>query len=316
MAIAYNGRVDDPPTPRSPPAAPAPPAPQGPGPHPGPHPGSHQNAIGSVTIIEAGAGRPRLDLQDVWEFRELLWVLVARDVKVRYKQTVLGAGWAIIQPVLTMVVFSIFFGRLAKMPSDGLPYPIFVYAGLLPWTFFANAISTASGSMVGSANLVSKVYFPRLIIPLSSIGVGLLDFVVASAVLGLMMLYYDLGWSLRLLVAPVLVLGIVFTALGVGLILSALNVAYRDFRYTVPFMVQLWLFATPVVYPSTIVPERWQWVLFLNPVAGMVEGFRAAVLDRPFDLEEIGISVAVSILLFVTGIYYFKRVERRFADII
>ncbi len=268
------------------------------------------------TVIEPTKGWRNLDLKELWAYRELLWVLTLRDIKVRYKQTVLGVVWALIQPVMLMVVFSIFFGKLAKIPSDGYPYPIFVYAALLPWVFFANAISSSASSVVGSANLISKVYFPRLIIPLASIGAGLIDFAIATLVLLLLMIFYGVGWSVNLLAAPVLVVAVLFTALGIGTFLSALNVAYRDFRYVIPFLIQLWMFATPVVYPASLVPEKWQWILYLNPMAGLIEGFRSAFLGRPFDFEALGISFTVAVIVFLVGVAYFEKVERRFADII
>lgn len=269
-----------------------------------------------VTRIRPRQGWRSLDLKELWAYRELLWVLTMRDIKVRYKQTVLGVAWAVIQPVMTMVVFSIFFGRLAKMPSDGFPYPVFVYAALLPWTFFANAIGNSSNSLVGSANLVSKVYFPRLIIPLASVGAGLIDFAISAVILLLLMLVYGVGWSANLLLAPLLVLAVIFTALGVGTLLSALTVAYRDFRYVIPFLIQLWMFVTPVVYPASLVPERWQWLLYLNPMAGLIEGFRSAFLDRLFDGVGLAISFVVAAGFFLVGVLYFEKVERRFADII
>ncbi|MHC4933771.1 MAG: ABC transporter permease [Planctomycetota bacterium] len=269
-----------------------------------------------VTVIEPQGGWRTLNLRELWAYRELLSVLTLRDIKVRYKQTVLGILWAAIQPVMTMVVFSIFFGRLANIPSDGLPYPIFVYTALLPWTFFANSVTTSGHSVVGSANLVSKVYFPRLVIPLASVGAGLIDFAISAVILLLMMLFYGVGWSVNLLAAPFLILVVVFTALGVGTLLSALTVAYRDFRYVMPFLVQLWLFATPVIYPASLVPEGWRWLLYLNPMAGVVHGFRSAFLDRPFDPASLVISAAVAVLIFLAGALYFEKVERRFADII
>lgn len=271
---------------------------------------------GHLTVIQPSRGWRVHDFRELWAYRELLLVLTARDVKVRYKQTVLGFAWAIIQPVMLMVVFSIFFGRLAEMPSDGHPYPIFVYAALLPWTFFANAIGTSSNSLIGSTQLVSKVYFPRLIIPLASVGGGLVDFAISAGVLLLLMLWYGVGWSLNLLAAPLLVAGVMFTALGVGTFLSALTVAYRDFRYVVPFMAQFWMFATPVVYPASLVPEGWRWLLYLNPMAGLIEGFRSAFLARPFDVPALAISLGVALVLFLGGVAYFEKVERRFADII
>jgi lipopolysaccharide transport system permease protein len=269
-----------------------------------------------VTVIEAQTGWRALDFKELWAYRELLWMLTVRDVKVRYKQTVLGFAWAIIQPVMMMIVFSIFFGKLAQMPSDGFPYPIFVYAALLPWSFFQTAITTSANSVVGSSNLVSKVYFPRLIIPISSIGSSLVDFLVAAGVLMLLMIYYQVGWSINLLGVPVLILGVMFASLGVGTFLAALNVAYRDFRYVIPFLVQLWMFATPVVYPSSLVPEQWQWVLYLNPMAGIIDGFRSAFLGSKFDFGALAISHVTAALFFVIGIAYFEKVERRFADII
>lgn len=269
-----------------------------------------------VTVIEPPKGWRSLDFRELWAYRELLWVLAMRDVTVRYKQTVLGFAWAVIQPVMLMVVFSIFFGKLANLPSDGVPYPIFVYAGLLPWLFFANALGLAGNSLLTSSNLVSKVYFPRLIIPISSMGSALADFLVGSAVLLVLMVIYGVGWSANLLMAPVLTLGIIFSALGVGTFLSALVVTYRDFRFVLPFMVQLWMFVTPVIYPASMVPDKWRWVFYLNPMAGLIDGFRSAVLGKPFDFMAIGISLVVALVFFVVGVSYFEKVERRFADVI
>ena len=269
-----------------------------------------------VTVIEPARGWRSLDLRELWAYRELLFVLTMRDIKVRYKQTVLGAAWAILQPFMTMVVFTIFFGHLANMPSDGFPYPVFVYSALVPWTFFANAITSSSNSLVGSAHLISKVYFPRLIIPLSAVGVGVVDFAVAASILLAMMLFYGVGWTFNLLMAPVLLLAMIFTALGVGTCLSALTVSYRDFRYVVPFMVQLWMFVTPVVYPASLVPTHWRWLLYLNPMWGLIDGFRAVFLGSGFDLLGLTISMVMAVGVFIIGIAYFERVERRFADII
>ena len=269
-----------------------------------------------VTVIEPPKGWRMLDWRELWAYRELLWVLTARDVKVRYKQTVLGAAWAVIRPFTTMVIFSVVFGQLAKMPSDGFPYPVFVYAGLLPWTFFAGAIGASGQSLVGSAHLVSKVYFPRLIIPLSSVGAGLVDLLVSTVILLLMMLWYGVGWSPNLVAAPLLLAAVVFTALGVGTLLSALTVAYRDFTHLTPFVVQIWMYITPVIFPVSLVPQQWQWLLYLNPMTGLVEGFRSAFLGKPFDLTGLGISCAIALALFAIGVAYFEKVERRFADII
>lgn len=269
-----------------------------------------------VTLIEPRSGWHMLDWRELRAYRELLWVLTARDIKVRYKQTVLGAGWAVIRPLLTMVIFSIVFGQLAKMPSDGYPYPVFVYAALLPWTFFAAAITSSGQSLVGSANLVSKVYFPRLIIPLSAIGAGLVDLAIATVVLLAMMVWYGVGFTWNLLAAPLLLAGVVFVALGVGTLLSALTVAYRDFTHLTPFLVQIWMYVTPVIYPVALVPEQWRWLLYLNPMTGLIEAFRSAFLGKPFDVGGIGLSFAVAFAIFALGVAYFERVERRFADII
>jgi lipopolysaccharide transport system permease protein len=269
-----------------------------------------------LTVIEPPRGWRMLDLPELWAYRELLWTLTLRDLKVRYKQTVLGGAWAIIQPLAATVVFSIVFGRLAGMPSDGHPYPVFVFAGLLSWTFFANAIGAIGGSIVGAAHLVTKVYFPRLIIPLTSIGSGVVDLAVSAAALLLLMLYYGVAWGPRLALLPLLVLGVVVTALGAGALLCALTVAYRDFRFVVPFLTQMWLFATPVVYPASLVPETWRWALYLNPMAGWVDGFRAAFLGQPFDVAGLAVSAAAAGLLLVAGVAYFAKVEQRFADVV
>jgi len=258
-----------------------------------------------------------LNLRELWEYRELLWFLVWRDVKVRYKQTVLGAGWAILQPVATMIVFSLFFGRLAGMPSDGLPYPIFSFAGLVPWTFFSQGLSQSANSLVGSHNLITKVYFPRLAIPISTVIAGLVDFALSFLVLLVMMLAYGIVPGPEVLaLAPLLLLALV-TALGAGLWLSALNVQFRDVRYIVPFLTQLWLFLTPIAYPSSLLGEPWRTVYGLNPMAGVVEGFRWALLGTG---EPPGAMLAASVLaalaLLASGALYFRRTERTFADVI
>ena len=281
-----------------------------------PDPTAQSTTSGYVYISDAARGSRFFDLKELWAYRELLWVLTARDIKVRYKQTVLGIAWAVIQPVMIMIVFSIFFGRLAKIPSEGYPYPVFVYAGLLPWTFFANAVSQSSNSIVSSTHLITKVYFPRLIIPLSSIGAGLVDFLISTLILLLLMLYYSVPFTSNLLCAPFLLLAVIFMALGFGAWLAALNVAFRDFRYVVPFMIQIWLFITPVIYPANLIPNDWHWLYYLNPMAGLIEGFRSAFLGKPFDITGPAISFSVAIACFMIGVWYFKRVERRFADII
>ena len=267
-------------------------------------------------MIEPVRGWRSLDLRELWAYRELLLVLTMRDIKVRYKQTVLGAAWAILQPFMTMVVFTIFFGHLANMPSDGFPYPVFVYAALVPWTFFANAITSSSNSLVGSAHLVSKVYFPRLIIPLSAVGVGIVDFASRCEHPARHDALLWGGLEPQPADGPGAVARDSVHCLGAGTCLSALTVSYRDFRYVVPFMVQLWMFVTPVVYPASLVPTQWRWLLYLNPMSGLIEGFRAVFLGKAFDFVGLAISAGVAMTLFFVGVAYFERVERRFADII
>lgn len=258
-----------------------------------------------------------LKLRELWEYRELLYFLVWRDIKVRYKQTALGATWAIIQPFFTMVVFSLFFGHLAKMPSDGIPYPIFSFAALVPWAFFVNGLSQSSNSLVGSSNLITKVYFPRLIIPLASSFSGVVDFLIAFAVLIAMMLYYGLLPTLNVLWLPLFLLLAMITSLGVGLWLSALNVEYRDVRYVVPFITQFWLFVTPIAYPSSLLHEPWRTVYGLNPMVGVVEGFRWALLGtKTAPGPIIAVSSAAAIVILITGAFYFRRMEKTFADIV
>jgi lipopolysaccharide transport system permease protein len=255
-------------------------------------------------------------LREIWIFRELLFFLTWRDIKVRYKQTVLGAAWAIIQPFFTMIVFSLFFGRLAKIPSDGIPYPLFNYAALLPWNYFSQSLSQSSNSLVGSANLIQKVYFPRLIIPISSVFSGLVDFSIAFSVLLAMMVYYAKTPTLGILLLPLFLLLALITALGVGLWLSALNAQYRDIRYIVPFLSQFWLFATPVVYPSSLLPEPWRTLYGLNPMVGVVEGFRWALLNTDPPGAMLTLSVLMSIGILISGAFYFRRMERIFADVV
>jgi lipopolysaccharide transport system permease protein len=267
-------------------------------------------------IIEPKSAIMSFHWKELWRYRELLRFLTIRDIKVRYKQTVLGSLWAILQPFLSMVVFTIFFGQLAKIPSDNLPYPIFVYTALLPWQFFSNGISNAGNSLVASSNLISKIYFPRIIIPTASLGAGLLDFLIAFSILIVMMFYYSVFPGVGIIMLPLLILLVAITALGVGMILSALNVAYRDFRYVIPFLVQFWLFATPVIYPISIMPEKWRWLMNLNPMSGLITTFRSCLLNAPILWTDLLISGFVSIALFVVGLVYFNRMERRFADII
>ncbi|MFH1992492.1 MAG: ABC transporter permease [Pseudomonadota bacterium] len=276
-----------------------------------------KNSASALTVIEPSKGWIPVDLKEIWNYRELLYFLTKREIQVRYKQTVLGGLWAIIQPFFTMVVFTLFFGRLAKMPSDGIPYPIFVYAGLLPWTYFANALSNSGNSLVGSANLISKVYFPRIIIPGSASLAGLLDFLVAMVVLFAMMIYYQFVPGFGILLFPFLV-GLTFLcAVGSGLWLSALNVQYRDIRYVIPFLIQLWMFVSPVIYPVSMVPKEYRWALALNPMGGVINAYRASLLGHmPVDWFLLGISTGVILILFISGMYYFRRMERTFADVV
>jgi lipopolysaccharide transport system permease protein len=270
-----------------------------------------------VIRIEPTKGWASLRLKELWEYRELLYFLTWRDIKVRYKQTVLGAAWAVLQPFLTMVVFSIFFGRLAGVPSDGVPYPVFSYAALVPWTFFANGVTLSSNSLVGNSNLITKVYFPRLSIPIAAIGAGLVDFVIAFVVLLGMMLFYGVVPTAAVVWLPLLILLAVVTALGVGCWLSALNVQYRDIRYAVPFLVQFWLFASPIAYSSSLLEEPWRTIYGINPMAGVVEGFRWALLGTETAPGPIMVVSAISaVLLMVSGALYFRRMERSFADVI
>jgi lipopolysaccharide transport system permease protein len=270
-----------------------------------------------VITIAPSRGWVPLRVREIWEFRELLYFLVWRDVKVRYKQTLLGAAWAIIQPFFTMLVFSLFFGRLAKIPSDGLPYPIFAYAALVPWTFFANGLNQASNSLVGNANLVKKVYFPRLVIPVAAVLSGLVDLLLALAVLIAMMGYYGIVPSGNIVYLPLFLLLALMAALAVSLWLSALNVEFRDVRYTLPFLTQLWLFATPIAYPSSLLSEPWRTVYGLNPMVGVVDGFRWALLDGAAQPGSIVIASSLAtVVLLIGGAFYFRRMERTFADII
>lgn len=258
-----------------------------------------------------------LDLRELWAYRELLYFLTWRDVKVRYKQTVLGAAWAIIQPFFTMVVFSLFFGKLAKVPSDGIPYPIFSYAALVPWSFFAYGLTQSANSLVGEANLIKKVYFPRLIIPLSSVLSGAVDFVLAFLVLLGMMLYYGIVPTINIWTLPCFFALAMITALGVGLWLSALNVQFRDVRYVVPFLVQFWMFSTPIAYPSSLLPEPWRTLYGINPMVGVVEGFRWALLGTETAPGPIVlVSTWVALMLFIGGAFYFRRLEKTFADVV
>ena len=258
-----------------------------------------------------------IDFNELWKYRELLYFLVWRDVKVRYKQTVIGAGWAIIQPFVTMIIFTIFFGNIAKIPSDGVPYPIFSYSGLLLWIYFSTSVSSSSNSVVGSSNLITKVYFPRLIIPLTSSLAGMVDYCIAFIILVLMMIYYGITPGFSIIFLPIVLFLTFITATGFGLWFSSLNVKYRDVRHALPFFIQLLLFATPVIYPLTFVPEKYRWLLSLNPMSGIIEVHRACILgNKSIDLNTLSISVSISLIIFISGLFYFRRTERFFADII
>jgi lipopolysaccharide transport system permease protein len=267
--------------------------------------------------IQPSRGWSALRLEEVWAYRELLYFLTWRDIKVRYKQTILGAAWAIIQPFFTMVVFSLFFGRLAKLPSDGLPYPLFSYAALVPWAYFANSLNQASNSLVGSGGLIQKVYFPRLTLPISGVLGGLVDFSLAFSVLLGMLVYYGVRPSANVLWLPLFLLLAMTTALGVGLWLAAINVRFRDVRFTVPFLIQLWLLATPIAYSSSLVAGPWRAWYALNPMVGVVEGFRWALLGlRTTPGPMVAVSTVVAIAVLISGAFFFRRMERTFADVV
>lgn len=269
-------------------------------------------------VIKPSRGWVALQISEIWNYRELLYFLTWRDVKVRYKQTALGVLWAILQPLLTMLVFSLFFGRLAKMPSDGIPYPLFTFTALVPWTFFSTGLNQSSNSLVGSANLIKKVYFPRLAIPISTVLAAVVDFALGFAMLLTMMIakYHRIP-SHNVVYLPFFLLLAFVTSIGVGLWLSALNVEYRDVRYVVPFLVQFWMFATPIAYPSSLLAEKYRWIFALNPMVGVCDGFRWALLGSntsPGAVILVSTSAAVAVL--VTGAFYFRRMERNFADVV
>jgi lipopolysaccharide transport system permease protein len=270
-----------------------------------------------VRVIEASHGWTQIDLGELWRYRELLFSFTWRNVLIRYKQTVLGILWAILQPFFLMVVFSLFFGHFAKIPSNGVPYPIFAYVALLPWTFFQNSITQASISLVGNSNLLRKIYFPRLILPLASVLTSLVDFFVAFSILIVLMVYYDVYPDpLRALALPLLLLLAFGTAAGIGSLLAAMNIKYRDVQYVVPFLVQIWSFASFVQIPPSLVSEPWRTLFGLNPMAGVVTGFRWALLDGPAPGAMLWVSVGVAIVALVGGAFYFRRVERTFADVV
>jgi lipopolysaccharide transport system permease protein len=269
-----------------------------------------------VVIIESSKAWVPVNLSDLWSYRELLYFLVWRDIKVRYKQTLLGALWAILQPLTTMIIFTYFFGKLARIPTDGIPYPVFFYTGLLIWTYFSGAVTNGANSLLGNTNLITKVYFPRLIIPAAAVGAGLVDFAIASILLIGFLIYYSFPVNAGyLMLLPLVTLTTLF-ALGLAVWLSALNVRYRDVRYALSFVIQVWMFVSPIIYPSTLVPEQWRWVLLLNPLTGIVEGFRAALFGQDFQWLALAYSTGFTLMLLVYAAYKFRRMERHFAEYI
>ncbi len=286
---------------------------------PAPHSAGSTDSTPIVTLIRPAQGWQLINFGELWQFRELIYFLTWRDVKVRYKQSLLGAAWAILQPLLMMIVFTIFFGRLAGVSSGGVSYPLFAYAGLLPWTFFATAVASAGNSVVGSERLISKIYFPRLAIPFAAVGAAVVDFVIAFSLLIGMMVYYRIAPGPGLLLVPLIFAAILLAALGIGTLLAALNVAYRDFRYVIPFLVQVWMFATPTVYmqPQAASAGRVHVLLaVLNPMTSLIDAFRISALGGPIPWGHLALSTAVVVLVFLAGCLYFRRVEDGFADII
>lgn len=271
----------------------------------------------SITVIKPATGWSPIDFKELWAFREILLFLVSRDIKVKYKQTYLGIAWAILQPVANMIVFTLFFGRLAKIPSDGLPYPVFTFTALLPWTYFQTAVNFSSTCLVSNQQLISKIYFPRLLLPVSSSLAALVDLLISSLFLFIIMGYYGIYPSAHLLYVPLFIVLALISALGVGLWLSSINVKYRDVQYTIPFLVQMWLFLTPVVYPASMIPDKYKVLYGLNPMVAVIEGFRWALVDKPFPQTSMMIcSISISLVLLISGAYFFKRTERIFADVV
>ena len=288
-------------------------------PNKSPEPYMESSSLPHEPLVRIRPGRSwsALDFPELWAFRELFYFLVWRDLKVRYKQTVLGVAWAIIQPVFTMLIFTLFFGRLAGIPSDGVPYPVFVYAGLLLWTFVSNTVTTSGNSLVTNANLLSKIYFPRVFIPGAAVGAGLVDLAIAFVILVGLMIYYQVAVSWSLLMVPLLIAMTTLLAVAVGTWLSALNVKYRDVRFALPFLIQIWMFVSPIIYPPSFVPERWRWVLALNPLTGIIDAFRISLFGhKAFDWATLAVSAVVILLMLTYSIYVFWKMEETFADIV
>ena len=270
-----------------------------------------------VITIEPSKSWVPLKLADLWQYRELLYFLTWRDVKVRYKQTLLGAAWAILQPLLTMLVFTLLFGRLAGIKSEGVPYPIFAFGGLLIWVFFSNSVTNSGNSLVASQNLITKIYFPRMIIPAAAVAAGLVDLLLACGIQVVLMIFYRVHLTWAILMTPVLVLLAALLALGVGMWLSALNVKYRDIRYAIPFLIQIWMFASPIIYPLSMLPAKWQWLLMLNPLTGIIQNFRIALFgNQAFEWKSLAISALISVVVLIFAAFTFRRMERHFADIV
>lgn len=267
-------------------------------------------------VIEAGRGSLWISLRELWARRELLYFLAWRDVKLRYKQTMLGALWAVLQPFLMMLVFTVLFGRLAHVPSDGLPYPIFAFAGLVPWQFFNNAVGQSGASLIGNSQLVTKVYFPRMAIPGAAVGAALVDLAIASLILFAMMAWYGIAPGAGIAMFPLLIALLAIFAGSVGMWMAGMNVKYRDIKYVLPFLLQLWMFVTPVIYPVNFVPAAWRWVLMLNPLTGIISGFRSALLDQPFDWRAIAAGAGLTFGSAIYAVWSFRRMERFFADVI
>jgi lipopolysaccharide transport system permease protein len=281
-----------------------------------PGPAFHTLPDKPLVLIETSKRWASLDLRSLWEYREVFYFLMWRDVKVRYKQTFFGVAWAIIQPLFLMLIFTFFFGKLVRVPSDGIPYPIFIYAAVVPWTFFSNALSNSGNSLIGNSNLVTRVYFPRLLIPAAAVGAGLVDLAIALLLFLGLIPYYDIALSWKVLLVPALILLTTLLALGVGVWMAALNARYRDVRHALPFIIQLWMFSTPIIYPMSLVPEDLRWLIALNPLTGIIEGYRSALFDRPFDWPSLALSTVATALSLLCFTYLFRRMEDNLADVI
>lgn len=281
---------------------------------------SHASSVShsdlAPTLIKSEAAGVQLNLGELWAFRELLYFLTLRDIKVRYKQTLLGIAWVLIQPLLTMLIFTLVFNRFVRVDTGGMPYPLFALSGLVMWLFFANAVTNSSNSLVLNSQLVTRVYFPRMYIPAATIGTGLVDLAVSMLLLFALALYYGVTWTWSILMLPVLVLIMALLGLGVGFLFAALTVKYRDLRHALPFLIQIWMFASPVIYPISVVPQKWRWLFLINPIAAILEGFRGTLTGGALDWEHLGISAAITLAVLILSVYVFRRAEDSFADMI